>query len=98
MPARSDDRGGASGMVTVLPGALATAGVFGDNPGDEHLVMLMDPFTLALTLPTKASQWVHTARFLRELAHSATLLADRIDPDALGKPTWAPLGAVKRHE
>jgi hypothetical protein len=89
MAATTEGRGLLSGMVTVLPGTHATAGVFGDDPGDEHLVMLLDPFTLALTLPTNRDAWVHTARFLRELAHSAGLLADRIDPDAVGQPSWA---------
>lgn len=92
------DESGSSGMVIVLPGPQATAGVFGDELGDEHLMMLMDPFTLALTLPDKQQDWVPMARFLRELAHSATLMADRIDPGGLGQPAWAPLGAVKRHE
>lgn len=79
-------------MVIVLPGSRATAGVIGDQPGDEHLMMLMDPFTMALTLPDKRQDWVSTARFFRELAHSATLMADRIDPMGLGRPTWDAAG------
>ena len=90
--------GASPGMVVVLPGSQATAGVFGEKPGDEHLAMMMDPFNLFLTLPDNRQDWVDTARFLRELAHSSTLLADRIDPEGVGQPTWAPLGSVKRHE
>lgn len=85
-------------LVVVMPGSEATAGAFGDEPGTEHLVLLADPFNLALTLPSDPVKWVSTARFLRELAHSAALMADRIDPDGLGQATWAPLHGAARLE
>jgi hypothetical protein len=77
-----------AGMLICWPGSQATAGVIGDKPGDEHLIMLLDPLDMALTVPPNPEDRLPTARFLRELAHSATLMADRIDPEGTARPRW----------
>lgn len=79
---------GLSGMLICWPGSQATTGVIGDQPGDEHLVLLLDPLEMALTVSPDPDDRLPTARFLRELAHSATLMADRIDPDGQARPRW----------
>jgi hypothetical protein len=79
---------GSPGMLICWPGPDAMAGVFGDEPGQEHLMMLLDPLALALTTPPRPADRPLMARFLRELAHSATLMADRVDPDGHYQPSW----------
>ncbi|HEX5404638.1 MAG TPA: hypothetical protein VFX16_20305 [Pseudonocardiaceae bacterium] len=89
---------GSPGMLICWPGPDATAGVFGDQPGDEHLIMLLDPLALALTTPPQPTDRPAMARFLRELAHSATLMADRVDPTGQFQPSWATASANKQDE
>ncbi len=70
---------GSGGMVICWPGPKATAGViFGNQPGDEHLMMVLDPLNLALTTPPERGDWPAMTRFLRELARSAIQMANRI--------------------
>jgi hypothetical protein len=68
------------GLLTCWPGDEAMAGVIGDEPGQEHLMMLLDPLVFALVTPPGEEGPQKMGQFLRELAHSATLMADRIDP------------------
>jgi hypothetical protein len=68
------------GLLTCWPGDKAMAGVIGEEPGSEHLMMLLDPLIFALVTPPGENGSAKMGQFLRELAHSATLMADRIDP------------------
>lgn len=85
-------KGGSPGTLICWPGAEATAGLLGVELEDAHLMMLLDPLAMALTLPPEQAGWPPMARFLRELADSATLLADQIDPDGRMQPRWAGSG------
>ena len=86
------DKGGSPGTLICWPGTQATAGLLGVELEDAHLMMLLDPLAMALTLPPQQADWPPMARFLRELADSATLLADHIDPDGRMQPRWADEG------
>ena len=78
---------GKTGMLICWPGPLAMAAVIGVGPehapDDAHLVLRMDPLDLMLTPSPQPHGLMTMARFLRELAQSATEMADRIDPDKL---------------
>ncbi|HEX4725907.1 MAG TPA: hypothetical protein VH333_25565 [Pseudonocardiaceae bacterium] len=83
---------GHGGMMVCWPGPQATAGVmFGQQPGDEHLVMLLDPVNVALTASPQAGEHATMTRFLRELARSALQMANRL---AATDTTPAPEGAA----
>jgi len=72
-----------TGMLICWPGPLATACVIGvgrgRTPDDAHLVLRMDPVDLMLTPSPQPHGVMTMARFLRELAQSATEMADWID-------------------
>lgn len=80
---------GSPGTLICWPGPRAMAGLIGVDLADVHLMLLLDPLTMALTLPPDKADWPTMARFLRELADAADLMADRIDPAGLMQPTWA---------
>lgn len=71
-------------MLICWPGPLATTTVIGVGPGrpaeDAHLVMRLDPVDLMLTASPQQHGVMTMARLLRELALSATEMADWIDP------------------
>ncbi|HEX5116450.1 MAG TPA: hypothetical protein VFW65_14740 [Pseudonocardiaceae bacterium] len=79
---------GSPGTLFCWPGARATAGVIGVDLVDVHLMLLLDPLMMAVTMPPNEAEWPAMARFLRELADSADLIADRIDPAGLMQPSW----------
>ncbi|MBO0883608.1 MAG: hypothetical protein J2P17_25390, partial [Mycobacterium sp.] len=53
---------GSSGVLTCWPGPRATAGLIGVDLADVHLMLLLDPVTIALTLPPDMAEWPAMAR------------------------------------
>jgi hypothetical protein len=80
---------GTPGVLTCWPGPRPTAGLIGVDLADVHLMLLLDPVTIALTLPPDTADWPAMARLLREMADAADLMADRIDPAGLMQPSWS---------
>lgn len=74
---------GVPGMLVSWPGTRAMADVVGiepgSHPGDEHLVMLLDPLNLSLTPSPQPDGRTTMVRFLRELVDAATRMADHLD-------------------
>jgi hypothetical protein len=74
---------GVPGMLLSWPGTRAAVDVVGIEPdslpGDEHLVMLLDPLNLSLTPSPQPDGRSTMVRFLRELVDAATRMADHLD-------------------
>lgn len=76
------------------PGPRAAAGVQEAPAGDPVLAVFIDPVSLVLAVPPFPDGRVVMARFLRELARSATQMAAELDPST----EWRSGGAHRAME